>query len=112
MEIVRARGRRPEIRIYATAAEALAAGIVRSVIDRIWGHPPKPAPPDCQTLGEWDPRKGDVWITCINNGCDSSEGCHLLSWPREGPDDTRDEGTGGRWAEPGRVYQCSCVYSD
>lgn len=113
LEVVEARGRRPEIRIYASAAEAAAAGIARSVIDRIWPRPPPPpAPPDCQTLGQWDPRHGNVWITCINNSCTTLDGCHLFSWPRQGPDDMRDEGYGGRWAEPGRVYQCSCVYSD
>jgi hypothetical protein len=112
LEVVQRRGHRTEIRIYASAVEALSAGVARSIVDRIWPPPPKVVPPDCQTFGEWDPKKGNVFVKCVNNDCTTFEGCHLLSWPREGPDDPRDEGYGGQWVEKGRVYQCSCEYSD
>jgi hypothetical protein len=100
--------------VYANASEALAAGLSRSIVDRLFPPkppPPAPARPACETVGE--PRRGGIWVTCRSVDCpsDTGGGCTLYSWPRDAPGDEQDEGSGG-WALPGRVYQCRCVYSD
>jgi hypothetical protein len=97
---------------WASRAAAVAAKFPRDWIERFFGRDKEPKFPDCHTMGEWDPKQRNFWVTCRNKGCTSSEGCHLFSESRSTPGEPRDEGTGGRWAEAGRVYWCSCVYSD
>lgn len=98
------------IRTYSSAAEALAAGVDGRVVKLLFkAKGGRPTPPDCETVGS--PDRGRVWMRCVDHDCTGEEGCHLFSWPRNNPDDFRDEGKGGRWAQPGRIYECTCVYS-